>query len=77
MELSLSEGPCWGLAAEEKRSGDPSCCLEAVSCSYTHFTGIGMGGLEGSPAFHGYPQGLCGTAHHPQGGGRKKGRKGV
>lgn len=62
-------GPRRGPAGEKKRRGDPSCCLEAVSCSYTHFTRVGMGALEGSPAFHGHPQGLCGTAHRPRGGG--------
>jgi len=44
-------GPArWSPAGEEKRRGDPSCCLEALSSSYTHFTGVGMWGLEGSPA---------------------------
>lgn len=76
--LSVLGPPCRGLAGEEKRRRDPPSCLETCSCSYTHFTGVGMGGLEGSPAFQGHPKGLCGTAHRPRGeigeGGR--GRKG-
>lgn len=58
-------------ARQARRSEEethPVAC-RPFSCSYTHFTGVGMGDLEGSPAFQGHPQGLCGTAHHPRGGG--------
>lgn len=61
--------PC-GLEGKEKRREGPSCCLEAVSCSHTHFTGVGMRSLEGSPAVQGNHQGLRGTAQHPQSGGK-------
>lgn len=74
--LLLSEGPCRDPVGEEKRRRGPSCCLESFSCSYTHFTGVGMGDLEGSPAFQGHPQGLCGTAHRPRGGGDGRGGEG-
>lgn len=67
-------GQVRGLTALGPSTGqrrDPSCCLEAFSCSYTQFGGVGgMGGLEANPAFQGNPQGLCGTAHHPRIGGR-------
>lgn len=61
--------------AREKRRGDPSCRSEAGSCSHAHFTGARMRNLEGSPAVQGNPQGLCGTAHHPQRRGRIGGRE--
>lgn len=64
------------LRPEKWRRKDPSCRLADFSCSHTHFTGVRVGGLEGSPAFQGHPQGLCDTAHHPQGRGRGKGREG-
>ncbi|CAB1413431.1 unnamed protein product [Pleuronectes platessa] len=62
----LAEGTVYG-----------KCCykyLEGKDTSYKfgrNFkkTGVGMGGLMGSPAFQGYPQVLCGAAHRPQGGG--------
>lgn len=40
-----------------------------------HFTGAGVGRLEGSPALQRHPHGLLDTAHHPgEGrGGRDKG----
>lgn len=70
----LSLDLCGGPAVVERPS---SVASEAFSCSYTHLTGIGVGGLKSSPAFQGHPQGLRGTAQTSTRGREREGGRGM